>query len=86
MTKALAYVLALAAPLAFMSPALAEQLSGTIKSVDKDARTIVLEDGAELGVAEGVGLDALESGTTVKMTVEERDGKRVITGVERSPD
>jgi len=45
---------------------------------------IVLEDGTQIWVAEGVSLDTLKEGATVKAAYEERDGKKVATSLEVS--
>jgi Protein of unknown function (DUF1344) len=62
----------------------AEDISGKIQSVDTAERTFVLEDGSKIWVAEGVPMEALKEGATVKASYEERDGKKVATSVEVS--
>lgn len=60
----------------------AGEMEGKIQSVDTSGRTIVLDNGTSLSVAEGVSMDALKEGTDVKVSFEQRDGKNVATNVE----
>ena len=62
----------------------ADDIQGKIKSVDTGERSFVLEDGTQLWVAEGVTMDSLKEGASVKASYEERDGKKVVTGLEVS--
>jgi len=62
----------------------ADDIQGKIKSVDTGERSFVLEDGTQLWVAEGVAMDSLKEGASVKAAYEERDGKKVATGLEVS--
>ncbi len=62
----------------------AENISGKIQSVDPGERAFVLDDGSKLWVAEGISMDALKEGASVKASYEERDGKKVTTSVEVS--
>ncbi len=75
---ALALVLAVAAPVA------AADIEGKIRSVETADRAIVLEDGTRLWIAEGVPMDDLKEGATVKASYEERDGKNVVTNLQVS--
>jgi len=59
----------------------AEDLTGKIQSVDTAERVIVLDDGTKVWVAEGVPMDELKEGVSVKASYEERDGKKVATSV-----
>ncbi len=74
---ALALVLALSA-----TGAWAEDVAGKIQSVDVADRAFVLEDGSKIWLAEGVPMDNLKEGASVKASYEERDGKKVATSVE----
>jgi Protein of unknown function (DUF1344) len=76
---ALALVLALGA-----TGAWAEDIAGKIQSVDTADRAFVLEDGSKIWLAEGVSMDNLKEGTSVKASYEERDGKKIATSVEVS--
>jgi hypothetical protein len=62
----------------------AEEITGKIQSVDVADRAFVFEDGSKIWVAEGVSMDALKEGTSVKASYEEREGKKVATSVEVS--
>ena len=60
----------------------AAEVEGKIQTVDPSDRTIVLDNGTKLSVAEGVSLDTLRQGADVKVSYEERDGKNVATSIE----
>ncbi len=62
----------------------AGDVSGKIQSVDQNERAFVLDDGSKIWVAEGVPMDALKEGASVKASYEERDGKKVATSLEVS--
>ena len=62
----------------------AGQVGGKIQKVDPADRIFVLEDGTQLWMAEGVSMDALKEGASVKATYEERDGKKIVTSIEVS--
>ena len=62
----------------------AAEISGKIQSIDPAERTIVLDNGSKLWVAEGVALDTLKEGANVKASYEERDGKMIATSLEVS--
>ena len=62
----------------------ANDIEGKIQSVDTSDRVIVLEDGTRLWVAEGQAMEDLKEGAKVKASYEERDGKKVLTGIEVS--
>jgi hypothetical protein len=81
MKKVLGAVLALMLGLG-VAGAWAEEVAGKIKSVDTVARSIVLEDDSIIWIAEGVVMDNLQEGKSVKASYEERDGKKVATSVE----
>lgn len=74
--------LALALVLALSMAAWAGEVSGKIQSVDAADRSITLEDGTKLWVAEGLAIDSLKEGAKVKASFEERDGKSVATSIE----
>lgn len=62
----------------------AGEIQGKIQNVNPADRMFVLEDGTRLWVAEGVSVDTLKEGASVKATFEERDGKKVVTNFEVS--
>ena len=62
----------------------AEQVWGKIQKVDPTDRIFVLEDGTQLWIVEGLSMDALKEGASVKATYEERDGKKLVTSFEVS--
>ncbi|PYM65177.1 MAG: hypothetical protein DMD79_05210 [Candidatus Rokuibacteriota bacterium] len=80
----LAVVLAAAVSLAAVA-AWAEEVQGKVQTVNAAERMIVLEDGTQIWVAEGLPLENLKEGVTVKASYEERDGKKVATIIEITP-
>lgn len=76
--------LAVAVVLALSMAAWAGELQGKIQKVDPADRMFVLEDGTQVWVAEGVPMDKLKEGATVKASYEERDGKKIATTFEVS--
>ena len=83
MKNVLAVALALLLGLG-VAGAWADEIAGKIKSVDPAQRVIVLEDGSMIWVAEGIPMDKLAEGKSVKAVYEEREGKKVATSVEVS--
>jgi hypothetical protein len=83
MKKVLGAVLAMLLGLG-VAGAWAEEVAGKIKSVDTVVRVIVLEDGSMIFIAEGVPMDNMQEGKSVKASYEEREGKKVATIVEVS--
>jgi len=80
----LAVVLAAAVSFAVVT-AWAEEVQGKVQTVNAAERMIVLEDGTQIWVAEGLPLENLKEGVTVKASYEERDGKKVATIIEITP-
>ena len=76
--------LAVAVVLALSMAAWAGELEGKIQKIDPADRMFVLEDGTQVWVAEGVPMDKLKEGATVKASYEERDGKKIATTFEVS--
>ncbi len=70
MKTLLAAVLASAS---FVTVALAGEMQGVVSAVDAEAMVIVMEDGAELAVADGVSLDGIEPGASVVVTTDDSD-------------
>jgi len=60
----------------------AAEMEGKIQTVDTSDRTLVLDNGMRVTVADGVAIESLREGNEVKVTFEERDGKNVATIVE----
>ena len=67
-----------------VSGAWADDIKGKVQSVDTSERVFVLEDGSKIWVAEGVSMDVVKEGASVKASYEERDGKKVATSVEEA--
>lgn len=78
-------VMALMLPLVLgAAGAWADQVTGKVQKVDAAERMVTLEDGTNLWIAEGVSIDEVKEGTSVKASYEERDGKKVVTTLEVS--
>jgi len=65
-----------------MDRACAEEIQGKIKSLDTAERVIALENGTRIWVAEGLSMDKLREGATVRASYEEREGKKIATTIE----
>jgi len=83
MKKVVGIVMALLLVFA-VAGAWAEEIQGKIKAVDVAERAFSLEDGTQLWMAEGLPLDTLKEGASVKAAYEERDGKKIVTSIEVS--
>jgi Cu/Ag efflux protein CusF len=67
------------------APAAAQvEVSGKIKSVDPAGKTVLLEDGTRLVIPDSVTTSpgALKAGATVKATVAEKGGQKVVTAIQ----
>ena len=64
--------------------AFAEEADGTIITVDPATSIIILDDGQTYSVAEGVSIEGLQPGDTVKVSYEVQDNKNVVTAVTKS--
>ena len=60
----------------------AGDLEGKVQTIVIADRMVVLEDGKQVWIAEGLSMAELKEGTQVKVVYEERDGKLVATSVE----
>jgi len=60
------------------------EVSGKIKSVDPAGKTVLLEDGTRLMIPGTVDVNpaALKVGATVKASVEEKGGQKVVTAIQ----
>ena len=74
--------IALAVLFALPLAAAAEEVIGKIKAVDRADHAFVLEDGTRLWVDEG-RLGDLREGDKVQATFATKDGKKVVTELER---
>ena len=81
MRKILASVAALTAALAFTVPAFAQEVMGVIKTYRPADRVIILEDGTQYLISEGVTVQQYQPGARVKFFVEDRGGRRYITRI-----
>jgi hypothetical protein len=81
MLKTLTWSTALAAALALASPAFAQEMSVTIKSYDSSSRTFVTEDGTSYTIDQGVTVRELRPGAKVKVMIQEKAGKKVVTKI-----
>jgi hypothetical protein len=81
MRKFVLSVAALAAAAAFAVPAFAQEVMGVIKTYRPADRVIILDNGTQYHVSEGVTVKQYEPGARVRFFVEERDGRRYIMRV-----
>ncbi|MCF6321925.1 MAG: DUF1344 domain-containing protein [Rhizobiaceae bacterium] len=68
----------LVASIAFVGAAFAGEVEGTVQSVDMGTMSVVLEDGSEYKIGEGVSLDGIAAGTAVKINFDD-DTKTIVT-------
>ncbi len=61
----------LAASAAFVAVAYAGEAEGVVASVDLDTRTITLEDGTSFVADEGVNVEGVVPGTSVRITYDD---------------
>jgi Cu/Ag efflux protein CusF len=80
MRKTLA-VLSVLSILGTAGAALAEEAMGKIQAVDPATRTLTLEDGSSFVLGEAVAIDALQPGSDVTVSYEEKDGQKTATEV-----
>jgi hypothetical protein len=66
----------------FTGAAWGADLEGKIQVVKLDERVLILDDGKQVWIAEGLSMEELKEGTLVKVTYEERDGKAVAVSIE----
>lgn len=81
MKKTLGLALAMTLGLSLTAMA-AEEMRGTIRSMDTNSHTIVLEDGTRLWVTEGQEA-TVAPGNYVQAAYESKDGKKVVTELHR---
>ena len=81
MKRALVVAIALSVVVAVGSTGAAER-QARVRTVDESDRVVVLADGTKLWLAEGLVVNELQEGITVKLSYEKRDGKHVVTWIE----
>jgi len=81
MKKIVVTAAALAAAIAFTAPAFAQEVMGVIKTYRPADRVIILDNGTQYYISEGVTVKQYEPGARVKFFIEERDGRRYIMRV-----
>jgi Protein of unknown function (DUF1344) len=81
-TRSLAVIAALCALVFVVAPALAAELEGKIQSVNASERTITLDNGTTVWLADGISTSGLQEGAEVKVSIDDRDGKQVATSVD----
>jgi hypothetical protein len=57
-------------------------LEGKVQTIVIADRMVVLDDGKEVWMAEGLSIEDLKEGAEIKVVYEERDGKLVATSIE----
>lgn len=73
-----------AAFLALAGPAFAAQAEGEVKSIDREALTITLDDGKSYKLPGEFDMDAIAEGKTVVLAYDVVDGVNLITDMEIS--
>lgn len=65
-------------------PVWAAEMEGKIKSWDAAGNTLVLDDGTQLSITSAVKVDRaqLKEGATVKVSYDEKDGKKIVNAIE----
>ena len=81
MRKILVSAAALAAAFAFAVPAFAQEMMGVIKTYRPAERIIILEDGTQYYINEGVTVQQYQPGAKVRFYAEDRGGRRYITRI-----
>ncbi|MEZ5806714.1 MAG: DUF1344 domain-containing protein [Zhengella sp.] len=76
----------IAAPLLALAllatPAMAEVTGGTIVSVDPDAMTLTLDDGASYKLNSEINVSALKEGMEVYLSYNEVNGENIVTDMD----
>lgn len=67
-------------------PVLAGEMTGKIQKIDTDQKMIALEDGTQVWLKDSAGAASVKEGDKVKVSFEEQDGKKWVTGLEKLPD
>lgn len=77
-------VAVLAGVLLLGSVAWAAEIEGKVKTWDASMNMLTLEDGTQLSVPAGaqVARDQIKEGATLKVTYEEKEGKKVVNKLE----
>ena len=57
-------------------------MEGRIQSVDTSERTVTLDNGTKVWLADSVAVDSVKAGDEVKVSYEEKDGKPVAVTIE----
>ena len=68
--------------LALAVPVFAADMEGKVQSVNASDRTITLDNGTTIWLADSVQIDAIQQGADVKVSYEDKDGKPVASSVE----
>ena len=61
----------------------AADLDGKVHAIDTVERTVTLDDGTKVWLAEGIAIDDLREDADVRVSYEARDGKNVAISVEK---
>ena len=70
-------------PQAPAAPAMKDKhVQGAVKSVDAAKKTVTLQDGTTLMVADAAALKELKPGSMIKASYEDRSGQKMATSIE----
>lgn len=62
----------------------AEDVKGKIKEINVTEAWVLLEDGTQYVLAEGIAMDEMKPGDEVTVSYEMKDGKKVATAVSKA--
>lgn len=83
MKRIVASLFALALTLA-VGVANAEEAKGIVKDLNPQAASLTLEDGTQFSLPEGIDLEGIKPGDEVKVSYEEKEGKKVAKDVAKA--
>ena len=66
----------------FAASAVAGEIEAKVQSFNATERTITLENGTKLWLAEGVDSADIKEGADIRVSFEERDGRSIATRIE----
>jgi hypothetical protein len=77
------FVTVLLASAAMVATAYAGEMAGVVKSFDAATKTMTMEDGTAVVLAEGVASDGLVAGAKVKVTVDDATKAATAVSIEK---
>jgi hypothetical protein len=77
------FVTVLLASAAMVATAYAGEMAGVVKSFDAATKTVTMEDGTAVVLAEGVASDGLVAGAKIKVTVDDATKAATAVSIEK---